>query len=193
MLGAAAFVMAASGAAGCGWFGPKEAGPVQAEYDTQTGRLKTLTRDANGDGKTDEWTYWNGTTAIRGEFDKDFDGTVDRWEYYKDGRVTDLTKVGLSSKNDGVEDTWVFKGADGSVERTEISTKRNGKVSRWEYYTGGVLSRAEEDTKGTGKPDKWEYFTNRAMSRLDLDLDGDGRVDRRLDYGPNGVTVSRPK
>lgn len=38
----------AAAAAGCGWFGPKAAGPVKADYDKQTGRLKTLTRDSTG-------------------------------------------------------------------------------------------------------------------------------------------------
>lgn len=193
MVRSAALVMAVTGAASCGWFGPKSAGPITADYDTQTGRLKALTRDSNGDGTVDEWTYWNGTTAIRGEFDKDFDGTPDRWEYYRDGKVTDLVRVGLSSKNDGIEDTWVFKAPDGGVERIEISTKRNGKVSRWEYYSGSALAKAEEDTKGSGRPDKWEYFTNGALFRLEFDLDGDGLVDRRLDYGPKGVVATQPK
>lgn len=172
--------------------GSADPSPVKADYDPQTGKLKTMTRDLNGDGKIDEWVYWNGAVAIRGEFDKDLDGKLDRWEYFADGDVTKLTKVGISIKKNGKEDAWAYSGSDGQVARLEISAKQDGKITRWEYYEGGKLVQAEEDTKGTGKPDKWETFTGGSLATLGLDADGDGKIDRLLTYGPNGVTVTRP-
>ena len=48
----------------------------------------------------------------------------------------------------------VFQGADGAAARVEISTKRDGKVDRTEFYSAGEFTRAEEDTDGDGRIDK---------------------------------------
>lgn len=173
--------------------GSADPGPVKADYDKQTGKLKTLTRDVNLDGRPDEWVYWDGAVAIRGEFDKDLDGKLDRWEYYGEGKVTKVIKVGTSVQKNGKEDAWAYSGPDGQVARVEISAKQDGKITRWEHYEAGKLVRAEEDTKGTGQPDKWETFTGGSLATLGFDSNGDGKVDRLLTYGPNGVTVTRPK
>lgn len=176
--------------AACGFGRPSV---VHSEYDDQTGKLKTMTRDSNGDGRIDEWVFMDGVTAIRGEFDKDFDGKLDRWEYYKDGKINALVKVGTSVRKNGKEDAWAYSDANGQIVRIEISSKQDGKITRREYYENGNLVRAEDDTKGTGRPDKWETYAGGALATVGFDSNGDGKVDRLLTYGPNGVTSSRPK
>ena len=69
-----------------------------------------------------------------------------------------LAKVGFSRLNDGKEDAWSFAGPDGTITRIEVSTKRDGNVSRIEHYSGGRMTSAEEDTDGDGKMDKWETY-----------------------------------
>ena len=56
------------------------------------------------------------------------DGKVERWEHY--GPDQKLEKIGFSRANDGVEDAWSFPGPDGSTIRIEVSTHRDGKVTR---------------------------------------------------------------
>ena len=82
---------------------PRRAVP---SYDPFTGRLVQLSADQNGDGVVDQWTYLDGNRPWRGEADTDGDGRVDRWEYFDAN--AQLERVGTSSRNDGVEDTWAY-------------------------------------------------------------------------------------
>ena len=75
-------------------------------YDTYSGRLIQLSADQNGDGQIDQWTYLEGNRPLRGEADADGDGRIDRWEYFDAN--AQLTRVGTSSLNDGIEDTWTY-------------------------------------------------------------------------------------
>jgi O-antigen ligase len=162
---------------------------AQAVYAKDTGKLTLLMFDTNKDGKTDVWSHMDGTRLVRMEIDANFDGVVDRWEYYTpDGA---LEKVGMSRLGDGRADAWAFETAGGGVARIEKSTRRDGRISRWEVYENGALASAEEDTTGDGKPDKWETYRNGAITSVAFDTQKRGTPDRRLVYGPDGVTAEK--
>src|SRR5206468_6408673 len=93
------------------------------EYDPQTGKLRILKYDSDGNGKVDTVSYMDGSRVVRIEIDKDEDGKVDRWEYYGPDRK--LEKVGISRAGDGKEDAWSYADAAGAVTRLEISTQRD--------------------------------------------------------------------
>lgn len=157
---------------------------IAPEYDKETGRLRLLKYDADGDGKVDTVSYMDGARILRIEIDEDGDGQVDRWEHYgQDGRVE---KVGFSRAGDGVEDAWSYAGADGSVTRLEISTARDGKVTRTEHYEAAALVRAEEDTDRDGRPDKWEIYEGGRLHIVAFDNAQRGTPDRRIVYGADG-------
>ena len=173
----------------CAGPSPSGAAGVKASYSKSTGRLELITYDTNRDGKVDAWSRMDGTRLVRMDIDKDFDGIVDRWEYYtSDGA---LEKVGFSRQRDGKVDAWAFQGQDGQVSRIEIATRRDEVVRRWEMYEKGALVRAEEDTDGDGRVDKWEQYAAGALASVSLDTRKSGVPDRRLIYGPNGVKVER--
>jgi hypothetical protein len=158
---------------------------LEPVYDQATGKLKLLKYDANGDGKIDTWSYMDGAAIVRIEVDSDGDGVVDRWEHYSaDHR---LEKVGTSRANDGTEDSWSYAGPDGTVARTEISTRRDGKVSRIEHYENELLVSAEEDVDGDGRMDKWETYTDGRLASVAFDTAHRGTPDRRLTYGLDGT------
>jgi hypothetical protein len=165
---------------GCG--DARKRPPIQAAYD-QTGKLRLLTYDSNGNGKPDMWSYMDGGRIVRIEIDKDEDGVIDRWEYYDANQK--LEKVGTSRANDGKVDTWAFP-PDGNTVRVELSTKRDGRVTRTEFYEGGVLVRAQEDTDGNGSLDKWETYANGVLTSVAFDTEGAGRPTRRLVYDEKG-------
>ncbi len=71
--------------------------------------------------------------------------------------------------------------------RIDISTQRDGKVTRIEHYQQGKLVTAEEDGDGDGKPDKWETYDGDRLSAVAFDTQHRGVPDRRLIYGPNGT------
>jgi O-antigen ligase len=188
---ALALIVSSALASGACHRGPDNAPSVQAVYAKDTGKLILLTFDTNKDGKTDAWSYMDGTRLIRMEIDKNLDGVIDRWEYYTaDGA---LEKVGFARSGDGRVDAWAFEAADGVTTRIEISTRRDGRISRWEFYEKGALARAEEDTAGDGRVDKWETYRQGALASVSFDTQKRGTPDHRLVYEAGGVTVEKLK
>jgi hypothetical protein len=157
---------------------------IDPVYDSTTGRLQLLKADANGNGKPDTWSYMDGLVILRVEIDSNEDGRIDRWEYYD--RNQRLEKIGTSSLDDGLEDTWVYPSDDGSADRTDISTKRDGKPNRTEFYENRLLVRAEEDSDGDGRPDRWETYQAGRLTSLAFDTMRRGIPDRRIVYDASG-------
>ena len=155
------------------------------EYDPQTGKLRLLKYDSNGDGKIDTVSYMDGARVVKIEIDMDQDGKVDRWEYY--GPDQKLEKVGISRVGDGKEDAWSYADAAGAIIRLDISTQRDGKVTRIEHYQQTKLVAAEEDVDGDGKLDKWETYDGERLSVVAFDTQRRGVPDRRLIYAPDGT------
>ena len=162
----------------------EQADDVKAVYDKQTGQLRQLTYDANKNGKPDGIAYMDGTRVLRVELDKDEDGKVERWEYYRADQQ--LEKVGFSKANDGKVDHWAYRAADGTLLRMEVSTRRDGKVQRTEIYDKDALVAVEDDTDGNGAVDKWETYSGGTLKSVAFDTEGTGRPMRRLDYAADG-------
>ncbi len=89
-------------------------------------------------------------TLMEADIDRDNDGNIDECVRIVRGREAG---IGTSLAGDGIIDAWVFRDARNQVVRIEISTKRNHRVDRWEYYKGGVVTRVAVDANGEGKPD----------------------------------------
>ena len=153
-------------------------------YDPATRELVRIDYDYNLDGVVDVRTFMRGGRPIRLEGDANGDGSVDRWEYY-DPRGG-LERLGASSRQDGIEDTWVYKSGDET--RMEISTGRDGRVDRREFYRGDALLRAESDGNRDGRFDSWEQFDNGRLASIAVDEDaGTGRPTRRIAYAADGA------
>jgi len=157
---------------------------IQPVYDPKTGKLQLLKYDANGNGKTDTWSYMDGAHVVRIELDSDEDGKIDRWEYY--GPDEQLEKIGFSRLGDGKEDAWKFPSPGGASDRIGISTRRDGKITRTEFYKGDRLVSAEEDVDEDGKIDKWETYEGDRLASVAFDTLHRGTPDRRMVYGLNG-------
>jgi hypothetical protein len=140
---------------------------VKAQYDEKSGHLTRLEVDTNKNGVTDTWTYMDGTRIDRIEIDKDENGRIERWEHYLDNK---LSKVGSSTRGDGVEDEWAFQGAAGVLERVETDTDRDGHVDKWEAYEAPQIAG--------GQP---------VLRAVSLDPDSTGRPTRRLLYRADGT------
>ena len=165
----------------------REAG-IEPVYDEATGRLQQLKYDSNKNGTIDMVSFMDGARLIRVEIDKDEDGKVERWEYF--GADQKLEKVGFSRANDGKEDAWSFaRPSDGTIERIDISTARDGKVTRREYYESDALVRAEDDGDGDGRTDKWETYDAGRLAIVAFDTAGRGTPDRRFVYARDGSAV----
>jgi hypothetical protein len=110
------------------------------EIDTNLDGIKDVVRTFNAKGE-----------AVHEEADTDYDGKIDVWVDFVDGRM--------------------------SVEK--IDTNHNGRPNVWKYYVNGSLSRVQRDTNGDGKPDVWEIYTKAGhLERMGVDSNHDGHVDR---------------
>ena len=179
---------------------PQGARP-KADYDPQTGRLRRFEFDSNHDGKYDTVSYMDGTRIVRVELDLDQNGKVERWDFYTPDRK--LEKVGFASKNDGVMDSQAFyqpgTGEAAVLQRIEISTRRDGKFDRTEFYDNGRLVRSADDTNGDGRADKWDTWEpvdhpntgspQYGITSTSFDDSGSGRPERRFIYGAGGAIV----
>ena len=164
-------------------------GPAAHAYGVYTHDTRVLVRldyDYNGDGRIDVRTFIRDGRPLRLEADSNSDGLIDRWEYYAPSGQ--LLRIGGSTESDGLEDTWVFPNGEQRV--IEISTGRDGRVDRREFYQGDVLLRAESDTNRDGLPDRWEEFRDGVITRLLVDDEQRlGRPTRRLTYQGEAVRI----
>jgi len=150
-----------------------------AKYDPKSGRLQRLDIDQDKNGRIETFSYWDGKRLHRIETDKDEDGRIDRWEHYDDQNK--LVRVGSSSKDDQIEDTWAYADAAGFLARVDSDTDRDG-----------VIDKRETFIPKPGAPD------GRVLVTVDLGLNDAGKPSRRLYYRPDGSfdraeTVGSPR
>lgn len=140
---------------------------VEPVYSQQTGRLEQLVSDRNGDGTIDTRAFMSGTLLQRIEIDRNGDTRPDRWEHYQKAAAVRATS--------NVE-----------IDRAEEANGPDDRITRREFYEGGVVVRVEEDTDADGRMDKWEHFERGQLARIELDLKGAGFADRRMVYRRDG-------
>ena len=158
-------------------------------YDDFTRQLIQLNADQNGDGRIDQWSFFDGNRPLRGEADTDADGRIDRWEYFDEQSA--LTRVGTSSLNDGIEDTWTWVQPVNGESRVDRSRHRDRQIDRREYFQGAALVRAEEDTNADGRPDRWDRYEGAILRQAEFDTTlSTGRPNRRLLYDAPGALSS---
>jgi hypothetical protein len=180
-------MLAAACVSACRQAPPPPAAPakIRPTYDKSSGTLKELEADSDGDGLVDTWGYMDGIRVVRVEVDENGDRVVDRWEYHRalpgqPGPVGQKPRA-VELRRGGVESP------DKTIERIERATRRDGVVSRWEYFENGMLVRVEEDKNGDGKIDKWETYRDGSLATMAIDTGHRGKADRRLVYRPDGT------
>jgi hypothetical protein len=86
-------------------------------------------------------------------------------------------RIAFSTRNDGVMDGFVTRDPKTETARVEVSTKRNGKIDRWELYIKGQMARVDVDTDGNGKPDRWMIYEDGILMDTFIDANEDGQSD----------------
>ena len=164
-----------------------EKGPYQGFYDG-SGKLTRLLYDQNGDKKADVVMLFHPNGKPRQvEADTDFDGKIDRWQYYSEKGVAE--KEGYSRAGTAQPDTWQYFDAKGNLTRREIDENGDGKIDRTENFQDGRVVAVGVDSDGDGKIERWQTWVAGRVVSEELDTDGDGISDRRLRYGANGHLV----
>lgn len=141
--------------------------------------------DINGDGRADMVRYFvegkAGTesaankTLIRAELDLNFDGKIDKKNFYN-AETGMLEKTELNWDFDDNVDMINFYDSDGKIEAQKIDRDFDGRFDVLKRYKIGLLYSRQIDSDGDGKMDLWEYFTKKGkVYRIGKDLDGDGK------------------
>ncbi len=130
--------------------------PPQAQAKPQQFKPKEAKIDRNYDGVVDRIEVYDEKGLIlRVEADTNGDGKMDEWVYYEAG----IPVKGEKDLNaDGKADTAMFYDVKGVIIRTEADTNGDGKIDEWVFYTNGVPSKAEKDTNRDGKADTWVNY-----------------------------------
>jgi hypothetical protein len=141
--------------------------------------------DINGDGRADMVRYFvegkagteqaSNKTLIRAELDLNFDGKIDKKNFYNPDTGT-LEKTELNWDFDDNVDMINFYDADGKIEAQKIDRDFDGRFDVLKRYKIGLLYSRQIDSDSDGKMDLWEYFTKKGkVYRIGKDLDGDGK------------------
>jgi hypothetical protein len=165
------FVLAAS-ACGSPAAGPNDR-RVAPVYNRETGKLEQLVSDRDGDGRPETRAFMDGAVLKHIEIDRNGDGKPDRWEYYTGGPFAGAG-AGLGAP---------------AVERAEEANGPDARITRREFFSGGVVQRVEDDTDANGRTDKWEWYEKGQLARVELDLVGKGFPSQRLVYGDGGSVI----
>lgn len=112
---------------------------VCREIDTNLDGIKDVVRTFNAKGE-----------AQHQEEDRDYDGRIDVWTNFVDGRIAE----------------------------EDFDTNKDGKPDIWKFYNNGELQRIRRDRNHDGKPDVWEIYAKGRLERLGYDETYDGHVDR---------------
>jgi hypothetical protein len=164
-----------------------EKGPYQGVYDP-SGKLIRLLYDQNGDKKADVvMLFYPSGRPRQVEADTDFDGKIDRWQYYSEKGV--IEKEGYSRHGGTQPDEWWYFDAKGAVVRREFDEDADGGVDRVETIQDGQVVAVGIDADHDGKIERWQTWSHGRMVSEEIDTDGDGVTDRRLRYGPGGRLV----
>jgi hypothetical protein len=109
------------------------------------------------------------------EIDTNLDGYKDVVRTFND--KGEALHEEADSNYDGKIDTWITF-ANGRIAKEALDGDGDGQPEEWKYYSGGQLSRAERDTNKDTKADMFEFYVKGRVERIGVDLDFDGHVDR---------------
>ena len=109
------------------------------------------------------------------EVDTNLDGVKDLMRTFNENGQSDREEA--DTNYDGHVDTWTIFG-EGRIVKQELDTNHDGKADVWKFYMRGKVSRVQRDTNHDGKPDVWENYIRGHLDRIGTDIDFDGRVDR---------------
>ena len=155
--------------------------PGDADWNNHsTLKLTRRVLDADRDGHPEQIRYHtrDGDVLVRVEKDTNYDGRIDTWDHYEEGR---LTRRISDANHDGLPDTWVrYRGAH-MIERI-VDRDRDGVQDAFFTYQQGSLVEERHDSNNDGEIDLVTTYESRTRVATREDRNGDGRTDTWTTY-----------
>jgi len=126
---------------------------------------------------------WGNATALqvtRGVLDADRDGVPEQIRYF-DPKSKQLLRVEQDSDYDGKLDTWNTY-SDGKLVARVLDTNDDGKPDVWEQYEGDRMSQRTIDRDQDGVPDAFYIYGGDLLVEERHDANNDGVIDRKITY-----------
>jgi hypothetical protein len=138
------------------------------------------TLDADRDGRPEEIRYADSETdaLLRAEQDLDYDGAIDAWKTYTDGRLS--VRV-LDADGDGRSDTWE-RYEDGRAAQVTVDRDHDGVRDLFLRYRGGELAERLEDANGDGTIDRVVAYERKQRVKSEEDLSFNGSMETWTRY-----------
>jgi len=74
------------------------------------------------------------------------------------GKSLTPKKITVDTNYDGEVDRIEYYNSEGMIEKVEVDSNGNGIINEWVTYKDGLPVKSERDTNDDGKPDVWlEY------------------------------------
>ena len=150
--------------------------------------VQTYEQDYNHTGKPDHfYTYANGKIS-KIEVDRNGDGKIDEWEYFdSEGRPD---RIEYDNNFDGRPDVWYFF-KNGTVVRSEEDTDFNGKPDWFGYYENGILLRMDCRPNGSEIVIRRLIYEHAVLREEWVDENHDGKFDYKILIDPFGNRSER--
>jgi hypothetical protein len=137
--------------------------------------------DADGDGVPEQIRFFERDTMLllRLEQDSDYDGNVDIWNTYADGKLVARVR---DTSGDGNADVWEQYENERMTHRT-IDRDQDGVADAFYIYGGDILVEERHDANNDGVVDRLISYQNLFRVRAEEDRDLDGNMDVWTIYG----------
>ena len=147
-------------------------------------QLKEKRADTNGDGRYDEFIYYEKGQPVRAEQDTNHDGKLDtKIRFGSDARPVVQER---DTNGDGRADQWIDFEA-GNPKRQRDDHNFDGKADSTIEFQAGVPVHKEEDIDFDGRTDRSITYAKGEPSVVEEDHTGDGRPDFRAEFNPDGT------
>jgi hypothetical protein len=155
---------------------------VAGSWDNEEAmRVNRGVLDADRDGVPEQVRFFDPDSMelLRSEQDSDFDGNLDNWSSYTDGKLTARVR---DTSGDGQADVWEHYKNDRMTHRT-IDRDHDGVADAFYVYGGDILVEERHDSNNDGIVDRQISYQNLFRVRAEEDRDQDGNMDVWTIYG----------
>lgn len=134
------------------------------EIDTNLDGVKDVVRTYNEEGQAKEERA-----------DTNFDGKIDTWIVFANGRLAELR---IDHNYDGEPDEWK-NFVEGKLIRVKRDTNFDTKADIWEMYQKGQLVRMGVDVNHDTRIDRWDHDTEWRRKREQADREAEKAEEKK--------------
>ena len=149
---------------------------------------QTYEYDDNHDGRPDHFYIYRNGVLSREEIDRNGDGKIDEWEFFdRQGRIE---RVELDENFDGRPDAW-FSYKNSMIESSRRDTDFDGRPDWFATYENGIAVHSDCRPNESSIVVRREIYEHGVLRAEWMDENQDGVFDCKYFYDPFGTRSER--